>query len=940
MVKLRRCSMVVSSFLGIFAIWKIQRSTTNLEKSKKSFYKVLAPENRYDNDHLAENIQYDTDGHAKIFDLGGSDWTVQSNNGSISIPAQVPGGIYSDLERAQVLNSSVYFRFNDVKFRWVGQESWVYKKEFTMPKSMKGSENVLLNLEGLDTVAEITLNEQFIGRTENMFVRYRFDVKEHIKFARKNTLEIAFESPVLYAKRKFEEHSNQFYIVPPIRVPEVYHGENHANFIRKTQASFGWDIGPSFPSTGIYKPISIQGYQSANIQYVTFNSMPEEDCWRVSTRVLVEAENGFEGQLDIEIVEKLTGHIIFNVNESVMFSLFPENEILDSFQINGSVPKKDVKTWWPNELGDQNLYILTATLRKDKSNVSSKSIQVGFRTIELVQKPLHDIYQTIAQKAGDTFFFKVNGVPIFAKGSNLVPIHILPEKVTKGDVDYLLKFAKTSHMNMIRVWGGGSYQSEYFHRKADELGILVWQDFMFACSMYPVNEDFLKNVQKEIFHQVRRLQHHPMIRNIVIQEAPDTPWMTSSPIGKHEIGHVNPSTNPMDLHYGDNHFYIRTKNQWQPGIYPIPRFMSEYGFQSFPSISTLEKFAYDDDLYFPSRFINHRQHGPKANDELVFTAAFHFHLDRIIHQRDPEGLAKLLYLAQVNQAESLRTETELLRRMVSVISEEGHGMTMGALYWQLNSIWPGGCLSTFEHGGKWKLANYAVEQMFRPVVVVLDVTSEERVKVHVVNDGGTLVSNFTLHIELQKYSDLHACFQQTIAIPPVAHLQSIEVLNVGLETILDQCSFPGKSETTTQTAKYPESAPLESLTVTTQSTSEPDYRRIFSLLTSKIFNSQSEIISQRTKLLSEPKEALGLINPRLSLHVERISNVIFEILISTESVALFVALDTPISGRFSDNGFHLLNASKSVIFHVDNGSDMSVEQFTKQLNVISYYNDF
>lgn len=260
------------------------------------------------------------------------------------------------------------------------------------------------------------------------------------------------------------------------------------------------------------------------------------------------------------------------------------------------------------------------------------------------------------------------------------------------------------------------------------------------------------------------------------------------------------------------------------------------------------------------------------------------------------------------------------------------------------SIWPGACLSTFENGGKWKLANYVVEKMFRPLVVVPEVTLEEHVKVHVINDGGTAASNLSLQIQLQKYSELKPCFQQKITIlQQVAHLQSIEVLDVDLRTMLNQCSFPSGSETTTKNPEELGAAPLDSLTVnvsTKEPSPEPDYRRFYSLLSVKMFDSTSKLVSERTKLLTEPKEVIGLANPKLNVQVKVISTEIFEILISTKAVALFVALDIDIPGQFSENGFHLLEASKYVIFHSDDVTKMSAETFTQQLRVISYYNDF
>eukprot|EP00095_Tigriopus_kingsejongensis_P000196 maker-scaffold41_size498431-snap-gene-1.17 protein:Tk00196 transcript:maker-scaffold41_size498431-snap-gene-1.17-mRNA-1 annotation:"Beta-mannosidase" len=718
--------MVIIIVIAVTFVWHFSKSEEKKANAAKEDV-IFQHRNRGDNDPV-ENIATYTDNNCPKHDLAGSDWKVQNANGSISCQASVPGGIYSDLERAGILNESVYFRFNDVNYAWIGRENWTYSKVFAIPKSMKKFSNIMLNLDGIDTVAEITFNDHQVGKTENMFVRYSFDILEHIQWVKKNTLVVKFQSPVLYARSKFEEHSKNHYIVPPESVPMDYNGENHANFIRKTQSSFGWDIGPSFPSSGIYRPIWIQAFQSAKIEYLTFETDLVEDegqrQWKSKIKIIIQSEEGIEGDLGVEIHDIESGEPLFGTTASVVSELFPEKGALNEFVVEASIFEDKVKKWWPNGMGEQNLYQLRVFLVSDGRILSTKVISIGFRIVQLIQQPLKELYPSLPSN-GTTFYFKINHRAVFVKGSNLVPIHALPERVLKRDVDTLLEFAQKSHMNMIRVWGGGLYQSDYFYQRADELGIMIWQDFMFACSMYPTTKEFLGNVRQEVLHQVWRLQHHPSvvalsknwyntnhngvpvdhwknsyantsryyedylwlyektIKKIVKKEAPTTVWVTSSPSnGKIDRGQVG--QDPGSPFFGDIHFYERAQNQWNPQIYPIPRLASEYGFQSFPSIHTLKQYSQEADLYFPSRFLNHRQHGHGSNDEMVSTASEHFETDLIVHQRDSDGLAKLIYLAQVNQAESLWVETETFRRSMNIVTKDGRGMTMGALYWQLN----------------------------------------------------------------------------------------------------------------------------------------------------------------------------------------------------------------------------------------------------------------
>ena len=390
--------------------------------------------------------------------------------------------------------------------------------------------------------------------------------------------------------------------------------------------------------------------------------------------------------------------------------------------------------------------------------------RVGFRTVELVQEPLSQ---------GLSFYFKINNKPIFMKGSNWIPAHVIPTLNTRDQYYDLLYSAREAHMNMLRVWGGGIYELDSFYDIADELGILIWQDFMFACSMYPADQETLQTVSEEVRQQVRRLQHHASlalwagnneneaalrgnwygtdsnyqqykedyvklyvdtIKPIVEEEDNSRAYLVSSPgNGKASEDEGYIAEHPYDSKYGDTHFYNYRDNNWDWRIYPATRFASEYGFQSWPAFNILEPVSEVWDWSFSSAWMNHRQHHPGGNLELLWQINLNLDLDQD-SLNNVQGLQEFLYLTQVYQAVSLKTETETYRRhMRPADHETGEGLTMGALYWQLNDIWQGASWSSLEHGGRWKLSHYYAEQFFKPTIVS-PVIVEDNVEVKLIEE--------------------------------------------------------------------------------------------------------------------------------------------------------------------------------------------------------------
>lgn len=834
--------------------------------------------------------------------LNNAQWFVSNANGSLVAPAQVPGGIYSDLRRAQVLKQDLLMGKNDIAYRWVGNENWTYTTSFSIDQQIAMSQSVKLVMHGVDTVATVYLNGEEIGQTDNMFVRYKFDVKPHLKLAGlKNILVVRFESPVKYALRKFQQslRQNRGKILPPYCTAPVQRGECHVNFIRKMQASFSWDWGPAFPSMGIYKNIELefgsfgvirdllvetkrseplvpsppshrpmvpaQVIISSNIKhnvrtptvnksvpyvrappyYVPIKRDDDDPFQHRNSALGADAGQFVEAPLGLELLTESQGlmeenwllkvtlvaemvqpsfgynvRIEFNLNGVLHYESEHINVVANDdgfirlgFNLRIDPSRMRVKPWWPNNAGSQTLYKLSArmlpipspqeqTLRMNSAagsalgleqdvgttshlqarakplqtpavppmtflasspdlnshliqQVSEKEIRFGFRTVELMQEPI----TRGNLDDGLTFNFRINGIDLFAMGSNWIPASVLPENHNDLEhIRYLLQSAKDANMNMLRVWGGGLYETDEFYQMADEMGIMIWHDFMFACALYPVDDDYIESVRLEIQQQVQRLQHHPSIvlwagnnenemaiagpwwsevyvwsktlrqgynklyretiKPIVQVLDPSRPYAVSSPsngiISEKEPDSI--SKKPNDNKYGDVHHYEYYTDSFDWTVYPSTRFASEYGFQSYPSFNALSSFTNPADWKYPlNSNILHRQHRLTGETEIKLQLRLHFNE---LKSGGPDKLKTFIYLSQLSQAIAIKTETEFYRRNRFIDAETKLGRTMGALYWQLNDVWQAPTWSSIEFGGKWKMLHYFARRFFFPIQVM------------------------------------------------------------------------------------------------------------------------------------------------------------------------------------------------------------------------------
>ena len=653
----------------------------------------------------------------QCIDLTGM-WELRNSDGERAVPAQVPGDTHSALLAAGVIPDP-YWGANELEVQWVGRQDWIYSRVFNVDPELLGESSVFLNCDSLDTIAEISINGQLVGRTDNMFRRYRFEVKPVLRPG-ENEISILFRSAENEAKARSEQLP---YVVPHSQYPVQ---SPHINLVRKVACHGGWDWGCCLMVAGIAGDIYLAGTSLGRIEHVY--TTQDHSPGRCIVDVTVEVDSSAGGETELEI--SLGEH---RVQQQV--------ELQPGLQtICVPITVANPKLWWPNGHGAQPLYDLVVRVAGDEVRK-----RLGLRKLEIV---------TADDDIGMSFKVRVNDVDIFCKGANWIPADAMPQQVTREYLDHLLTSAAQANMNMIRVWGGGQYESADFYDLCDEKGIMIWQDFMFSCALYPASKEFLANVREEVVYQVKRLRDHACIalwcgnneclgalnwfepsrknrdRYLVdydrlfegtigeAVEATDptrTYWPSSPSAGRDDY-----SDNWLNDRRGDMHYW-RVWHERAPfsAYYQVrPRFCSEFGYQSFPSLDTIARYAPSEHFNVTAPIMEHHQRHPQGNTIITEMMTRYF--------RIPTGFANLVYLSQVQQSIAIKTAVEYWRHL--------QPKCMGTLYWQLNDVWPVCSWSSIEHGGKWKLLHYMARRFYQPVIVTAFQQVQDEVEVWVVSD--------------------------------------------------------------------------------------------------------------------------------------------------------------------------------------------------------------
>src|SRR5512146_1992939 len=638
-------------------------------------------------------------------------------------PAQVPGVVQTDLLHNKLIPDPFYGD-NEPTLQWIGLTDWEYQTEFDVAPALLQRGHVELVFDGLDTYADVFLNGTQVLTADNQFREWRVPAKDKLR-AGKNTLRVLFHSPVMYMVPKVK--------ALPYRLPTVgqvltasEEGIATDPYTRKAPYNYGWDWGPRYVTAGIWLPMNLYAWDDLRIDNLHIHQQKiTKDVAQLSAEL--DIESATPADVDVSIRHDGSQGKDTAAGEQKVHLEPGMNHVSIPFQI------AKPNLWYPNGYGAQTLYKFTATVRRGKTTEDHAQVRSGLRSLELRRQP---------DQWGKSFEFVVNGIPVFMKGANVIPFDSFPPRVTPADRRYILQSAKDAHMNMVRVWGGGYYETDDFYDTCDEMGIMVWQDFMFGGAMVPGDLPFQENVREEAIEQVKRLRDHPalalwsgnnevetgwknwgdrqafkesisptdrervwqdyvvmfhdIIKSVVKEYGDGTAYWPSSPSSNFE-------PNPDGQSNGDMHYWA----VWH-ALAPItdytkqfPRFMSEYGFQSFPEMRTIRQFAEPKDLDLLSPVMQEHQKNAGGNERIRTYLLREYH--------EPKDFESFIYVSQVLQAEAIKVGAEHLRRQ--------RPRVMGSLYWQLNDCWPVASWASIDYYGRWKALQYYARRFYNDLLV-------------------------------------------------------------------------------------------------------------------------------------------------------------------------------------------------------------------------------
>lgn len=669
----------------------------------------------------------------KVYSLNGK-WKMKDTAEEHWNNAHVPGSVFKDL-LDEGLMEDPFYRDNEDRALALSYNDYEYTREFNINGDLLQHDRIFLCCGGLDTLAEVKINEKLIAETDNMHRSYEFDIKEVLKKGR-NSIHIIFFSPTRYIEQKQKE--KPLWKRTDDMVLDGFY------YLRKAHSMFGWDWGPKIPDSGIWKNIEIKFFDGARLKDVYIIQDHKKNKVRLDIQISFEIWSSGEFELEVEVASPDNKRIC----REQRIDCSKENSIV-SFEIS------DPHLWWPNGYGKQPLYRILVNLKRENKILDSKEIKTGLRTFKIRQEK---------DKWGRSFGFEINGVPVFARGANYIIEDSLMSRYSYERTKNLILSCIEANFNCIRVWGGGIYPGDDFFDLCDRYGIIVWQDFMFSCSMYPADKEFIKNVELELEDNIKRIRNHPSLclwcGNNEVEWIVDmidrqssagiqTPrYILSLPVKKikkmyiqlfenvipevvkkHDPGRFywpsSPSSGgrfdePNDENRGDVHCW----DVWH-GMKPFDyyschyfRFTSEYGFQSFPGIKTIKSYTIPGDRNIFSYIMEKHQKNQSANGRILTYLSETF--------KYPGDFESLLYTSQLLQAEAVKYGAEHWRR--------NRGRCMGSIYWQLNDCWPVASWSSIDYYGRWKALHYYAKRFYAPILISAVDNGKKRVSIYLIND--------------------------------------------------------------------------------------------------------------------------------------------------------------------------------------------------------------
>lgn len=654
--------------------------------------------------------------------------------------AFVPGVVHLDLLRSGLIPDP-FFETNENLVQWVDKVDWVYRKRFIVDFDFSDFHSVKLTFEGLDTVGTVKLNGLEIGSFENMFISYSFDVKGNLNQG-ENEVEVVFKAPTFVAKELENKYGKLLVELASHRV-----------YLRKAQYSFGWDWGPILTTSGIWKPVYIEFLKFARIKNVWFKTVSISSS-KADIFTEIEIEKFTDDDIDLVLTVLSEGEKIY---ERKFVQKGGDKVRGHKFEIY------EPRLWFPSGYGEQALYNAVVEIFKGGELIDRVEKKFGIRTVRLIQEKDED---------GESFIFEVNGEKIFCKGANWIPADSFLPRVRKDDYDKLLEMAKEANLNMLRVWGGGIYEDDYFYEKCDELGIMIWQDFMFACASYPEFQEFIENVKNEAIQVVKRLRNHPSI--VIWCGNNENEWIWVDKTGKSPdempgasiFNEILPSvcdsydgtrpywrSSPWGKNYPNsetdgNHHQWKVWSGWldyKNYEFVKARFITEFGFQSPPHVKTLNEVIKPENRDFNSPSIHHRNKQVEGIERL-----FRF---LIAHHKVVSDFEELIYRMQLNQAEAIKFAVENWRVRKF--------KTSGTIFWQWNDPWPVISWSAIDYKRRPKALYFFAKKFFSPVLLVIKKV-EDRAQIFIVNDllnpisCGVIIKTMTTRGEVKFFSKFNA----------------------------------------------------------------------------------------------------------------------------------------------------------------------------------------
>lgn len=812
-------------------------------------------------------------------------WEFSQAGSNEWMSARVPGTVHQDLLDHGRLPDPFY-GMNEQKVQWVEKEDWLYRTVFTVTADQLKSDAAWLTFEGLDTYADVYLNGSLLLKADNMFVGHKLAVKDVLREG-ENRLMIRFRSPVEETAPQWDTDGFNY-------PADNDHSEKRMSvYTRKAPYSYGWDWGIRLATSGIWRPVKL-----------TFCNGAAIDDFFVRQQEVTEQVAKVDNQLEINNVtstpKEAQVKVVYAYGEQA--DTLTRTVVLQPGKNSLSMPAWIEKPhlWMPNGWGDPALYTFTATVAVDGKEVASREEAIGLRSIRVVMED---------DKDGKSFYFEVNGKPMFAKGSNYIPGDALLPNMTGERYARLFEDIRAANMNMVRVWGGGIYEDDRFYEEADRNGILVWQDFIFACTTYPHDPTFLKRVSEEAVYNMRRLRNHASLamwcgNNEIYEGMRYWGWKDKySPVVWKEMtegydvlfrqllpelveandpGRFYMHGSPYEANWGrPESWKIADSHNWGTwyGQKPfesldteIPRFMSEYGFQAFPEMKTIRMFASPEDYELESPVMNAHQKASIGNFLIKKTMALYYKV--------PEKFEDLIYAGLILQGQGMRHGIEAHRRH--------RPYCMGSLPWQLNDSWPVVSWSSIDYYGNWKAMHYQIRRAFAPVLV--DAIKEgNNLSYYIMSDRLT-DEELTLNLELMDFNG------------KVYRKQKVDGL------------LPAN------TSKLFYQEPVE------QALAGRDSATTFMHMVVK--SKKGEVLSDEIYYFAHPKDQLLPKTP-LQWQVKQKKGYC-EVTVKADKLARDIFIEVPVQGvRFSDNFFDLLpGQKKKVIITSPDGKSLDHLQVT------------